>query len=133
MGGGAGFIQTLQRNSNIRVVASGLKGISDARIKSKKDRWLNDAAKWFEDGTVKISNADTPFLNAVRRLFDKFFDLDPKHDYAFDAGDAVYHALKNMPDVLVRKDTSVFPAYQALKRKNNPLQGMNVFSGYGRN
>ena len=133
VGGGAGFIQTLQRNSNIRVVASGLKGISDARIKSKKDRWLNDAAKWFEDGTVKISNADTPFLNAVRRLFDKFFDLDPKHDYAFDAGDAVYHALKNMPDVLVRKDTSVFPAYQALKRKNNPLQGMNVFSGYGRN
>ena len=133
VGGGAGFIQTLQRNSNIRVVASGLKGISDARIKSKKDRWLNDAAKWFEDGTVKISSADTPFLNALRRLFDKFFDLDPKHDYAFDAGDAVYHALKNMPDVLVRKDTSVFPAYQALKRKNNPLQGMNVFSGYGRN
>ena len=41
--------------------------------------------------------------------------------------------MKNMPDVLVRKDTSVFPAYQALKRKNNPLQGMNVFSGYGRN
>jgi len=97
-------------------VASGLKGISDSVIKSKKDRWLNDAAKWFEDGTVKISNADTPFLNAVRRLFDKFFDLDPKHDYAFDAGDAVYLSLKSMSDVVVRKDTSVFPAYQALKR-----------------
>jgi len=132
IGGGAGFIQTLQRNSNIRVVASGLKGISDARIRSKKDRWLNDAAKWFEDGTVKISNADTPFLNALRRLFDRFFDLDPKNDYAFDAGDSVYHALKNMPDVLIKQDTSTFPAYQALKRKNNPMKGLNVFSGYGR-
>jgi len=130
--GGAGFIQTLQRNAMIRVVASGLKGISDAKIRSKKDRWINDAARWFEDGTVKISSADTPFLNALRRLFDKFYDLDPKHDYSFDAGDAVYHALKNMPDVLIRGSTESFPIHQTLKRKNNPLAGLNVFSGYGR-
>ena len=130
--GGAGFIQTLQRNAMIRVVASGLKGISDAKIRSKKDRWINDAARWFEDGTVKISSADTPFLNALRRLFDKFYDLDPKHDYSFDAGDAVYHALKNMPDVLIRGSTESFPVHTTLKRRNNPLMGLNVFSGYGR-
>lgn len=131
VGGGAGFIQTLQRNAMVRVVASGLRGISDARIKSKKDRWINDAARWFEDGTIKISTKDTPFLNAFRRLFDKFYDLDPKHDYSFDAGDAVYHALKNMPDVLVKQSTGSFPAHQVFKRKHNPLQGFNVFSGYG--
>ena len=131
VGVGKMFLQTLYKNPNIRAIPSGLKNISDATVSSKKDRAMH-IHKWFEDGTIRISDADTSFLNALRRLFDRFHDLDPT-DYAFDAADAVFHALKNMPEVLTKKDTSVFPAYQALKRKNNPLQGMNVFSGYGRN
>lgn len=128
VGGGLGFIQTLQRNSNIRIVKSGLKSISDAKILNKKNRWLNDAAKWFEDGTIKISNADTPFLNALRRLFDKIHDLDPAKDYAFDAGDATYHAMKSMPDILrVENFTQVRKI-----RQPSPLQGIGSYSGYGR-
>lgn len=130
VGVGKMFLQTLYKNPNVRAIPSGLKNISDATVSSKKDRALH-IHKWFEDGTIKISDADTPFLNALRRLFDKFHDLDPT-DYAFDVADSVFHALKNMPDVLVKKDMSVFPNL-APKRKNNPLQGMNVFSGYGRN
>jgi hypothetical protein len=99
VGGGAGFLQTLHRNPKIKAIASGLKGISDARIHSKKDRIL-EMSRWFDDGTVTISDEDTPFLNALRRLFQYIHDLDPKSAPEFDAGDATYHALRQMPDVL---------------------------------
>ena len=99
VGGGAGFLQTLHRNPKIRAVASGLKGISDAKVRSKKDRIL-EMSRWFEDGTVTISDEDDPFLNALRRLFQYIHDLDPKSAPEFDAGDATYHALKQLPDVL---------------------------------
>ena len=126
VGGGAGFIQTLQRNPKIKVIPSGLKGISDAKIRSKKDRVI-DMARWFEDSTVRISDEDTPFLNALRRLFDKFHDLDPNHDYSFDAWDSVYHALKNLPDVLQVR------TYETTHRESvkHPLSGIRDFVGYG--
>ncbi len=100
------FLQTLQRNARIKAIPSGLRDITDGRISSKRDRVLQ-THKWFENGTVKISSADTPFLNALRRLFDKFYDLDPKHDYSFDAFDAVYHALRNMPEVLMSYEADI--------------------------
>ena len=122
------FFQTLRRNAMIRVVLSGLKGISDARVRSKKDRWVNDAAKWFEDGTVLISDADTPFLNALRRLFNHFYDLS-EHDPAWDAGDGVYHALKQIPDVLRKVDVAEQERRQRV-RKPHPLMGLNHYTGY---
>ena len=124
------FIQSLMKNSLIRIVASGLKGISDAIVHSKKDRWTGDAAKYFEEGTVFISNADTPFLNAFRRLFDKFYDLDAK-DYAFDAGDGVYHALRQIPEVLMKKTGKEIKRSQMTQR-THPLAHLNSWSGYGR-
>jgi hypothetical protein len=124
VGGGAGFIQTLQRNPGIAVIPSGLKGISDAKVRSKKDRVL-EMARWFEDSTVRISDEDTPFLNALRRLFDKFHDLDPKHDYSFDAWDATYHALKNLPDVLNVR------TYEPVRTtRTSPLVGLRLHKGY---
>ena len=86
--------------------------------------------KWFEDGTVRISSADTPFLNALRRLFDKFYDLDPKHDSSFDAFDAVFHALRNMPDVLVKASAEI---PQSQKSTVRPLDRIGQHIGYGRN
>lgn len=121
------FLQTLQRNARIRAIASGLKGITDGRISSKRDRVLQ-THKWFEDGTVRISSADTPFLNAMRRLFEKFYDLDPKHDYSFDAFDAVYHALRNMPEILSKSEAGI-----PVERKVNsrPLDSIGTHIGYG--
>ena len=103
VGGGALYIQVARRNSSLRIVDSDLSGFvkRGGRIRSKADRILLEMAPWFENGTVRISTADTPFLNALRRLFDRFYDLDPAKDLSFDAGDAVYHALKAMPEVLV--------------------------------
>ena len=100
VGGGALFIQVLRRNPNLRIIDSNLQSKKGGRIKSKADRFLSEVAPWFENGTVRISTENTPFLNALRRLFDRFYDLDPQSDYSFDAGDSVYHALKTMPDVL---------------------------------
>lgn len=122
------FLQTLQRNANIKAIPSGLKDITDGRISSKRDRVLS-IAKWFENGTVRISSADTPFLNAVRRLFDKFYDLEPKHDYAFDAGDAIFHALRNMPEILTI-ETSELPSEKRLFK--HPLEGIGSWSGLRR-
>ena len=127
VGVGKVFLQTLQRNSRIIAIPSGLKGITDGKIASKRDRVLQ-THKWFENGTVRISNADTKFLNALRRLFDKFYDLDPKHDYSFDAWDAVYHALRNMPEVLSVAETGI---PQKFEKKARPLDKIGSHVGYG--
>lgn len=122
------FLQTLQRNARIKAIPSGLKGITDGKISSKRDRVLQ-THKWFENGTVKISSADTPFLNAMRRLFEKFYDLDPKHDYSFDAFDAVYHALRNMPEVLMAHEADI-PTIKS-NRTGRPLDRIGTHVGYG--
>jgi len=128
VGVGKVFKQTLQRNHRIRVVASGLKDITDGKISSKRDRVLQ-THKWFESGVVKISDADTPFLNALRRLFEKFYDLDPKHDSSFDAFDAVFHALRNMPDIL-REEKPGLPS-ERRQRVASPLDNIGALIGYG--
>lgn len=122
------FLQTLQRNQNIRAVPSGLKGITDGKISSKRDRVLQ-THKWFENGQVRISSADTPFLNAIRRLFEKFYDLDPKHDYSYDAFDAVFHALRNMPEVLTSQAYEIPVVYN---KKARPLDKIGLHIGYGK-
>jgi hypothetical protein len=112
VGGGALFIQVCRRNPNLKIIDSDLSGFikKGGRIRSKADRILIEMAPWFENGTVRISSADTPFLRALRRLFDRFYDLDPKSDYSFDVGDSVYHALKSMPEVLVISASDELPS-----------------------
>jgi hypothetical protein len=119
------FLQTLYLNQNIRAIPSGLKNITDGRVSNKRDRILS-IHKYFEDSTIRISSEDTPFLNALRRLFDRFYDLDPK-DYAFDAGDAVYHAIQNMPDVLVGQNFT----QERKVRGPSPLAGIGSYHGFG--
>ena len=118
VGGGALFIQVARRNSKLRIIDSDLTGFKKkgGRIKSKADRFLGEAAPWFENGVVKISTANTPFLNALRRLFEKFYDLDPNHSKEFDCGDAVYHALKSMPHILTIKRSDELPSINKKER-----------------
>jgi hypothetical protein len=127
VGVGKVFLQTLQRNPRIKAIPSGLKDITDGKINSKRDRVLQ-THKWFESGIVRISSADTPFLNALRRLFEKFYDLDPKHDMSFDAFDSVFHALRNIPDVL-REERVGLPSER--KKVKGPLDEIGLHIGYG--
>lgn len=127
--GGKGFIQTLRRNSKIRVVPSGLKDVTDAKIRSKKDRLSKNSSK-FEDMSIRISSANTPFLNALRRAFNQFFDLSEK-DYAFDAWDAVFHAMRQMPDAFTQTNTEVERARREHIGRQHPLAKIGQHVGYG--
>lgn len=126
------FRRMLERNRKIIApLPSGLKGVMDGKIRNKHDR-VKEISRWLEDATIRISDADTPYLNALRRLFDKFFDLDEK-DYAFDAGDSLYHIIRNIPDVLNIKhvdDESFARGYRV--RKPHPLAGISNHKGIGR-
>jgi hypothetical protein len=127
--GGKGFIQTLRRNAKIRVIASGLKNISDSRIHSKKDRLSKESSK-FEDMSIRISSAETTFLNALRRAFNRFYDLSDK-DYAFDAWDAVFHAMRQMPDAFTQQNEVEEARRRERQRTPHPLAHIANYTGYG--
>lgn len=133
VGGGAGFIQTVRRNPLIKIVDSDLSGLikKTGRIRSKRDRIFREVAPWFENGVVRISDERTPFLDGLRRLFDKFFELDER-DSAWDAGDAVYHALKAMPDVLqINAFSDQLPQAMPQHRSQSPVANIGLTRGYG--
>ena len=132
VGGGAGFIQSIRRNNKIRIVASDLApmDIETRRPRNKKARLEKELGPWLENGTIRISNARTPFLDALRRGCEQFFDL-PKEDYAFDAWDAVYHAVKMMPEVLVIPSIGEqLPTRYKKVRAASPLAGLSGYRGY---
>ena len=133
--GGKVARQALQRNSNIRIVGSDLYGLIEksGRMRNKRDRIYTELAPWFENMTIRISDADTPFLTALRKGLDRFYELD-EHDEAWDALDAVYHAAKSMPDILVVREMQE-QAMQIHRRRamsESPLAGMADYRGYGR-
>jgi hypothetical protein len=99
VGGGAVFIQYLRTDSRVKVIDSGLTFTGQGKVKNKADRINIELSPWVESGIIQISDGDSPYLNALRKLFDNFFDLDP-NDEAWDAGDALYHAAKQFPEVL---------------------------------
>jgi hypothetical protein len=63
--------------------------------KGKAARLERQMGPWLENGMVRISDADTPFLVELRRELDNYPLCD--HD---DALDGVYWALRGMPEVL---------------------------------
>jgi hypothetical protein len=125
------FRQTLLRNSKVKApLPSGLKGISDGIVRSKTER-IKEVSRWLEDATIRISDEDTTFLNGLRRLFDKFGDLN-ESDYAFDAGDAFFHTLRNMPDVCRIDNVSDDEFAEGRKKHTpHPLQNIGSYVGYG--
>jgi hypothetical protein len=127
VGVGKIFIQSLMRNALLRIVPSGLKGISDGRVRGKKDRILVEVAPLLENGDVLLSDADTPYLNALRRLFNHFYDLS-EHDPAWDAGDSLYHIIKSAPDALRKNDDTA--RQNRRQRGVNPLKGIGSWVGY---
>ncbi len=131
VGVGKIFIQSLRRNSLLRIVASGLKGISDGRVRSKKDRFLVEVAPLLENGDVLLSDEDTPYLNALKRLCNHLFDLS-EHDPAWDAGDSLYHIIKSAPDAIQKNVLAAQAQRQQRRNVNNPLAGIGSYVGYGR-
>ena len=109
-GRGEDFIQVLKRNPGLKIVPMKTGG------KGKAERLERQMGPWLANGTVRVSDADTPFLNELR----KELDLWPlsAHD---DALDAVYWALRGMPEVLsMPVEESVLPA-EMRHKKTNPF------------
>jgi predicted phage terminase large subunit-like protein len=88
-GKGEEFIQVLMRRPMLKLVPMKTGG------KGKAARLEREMQPWFASGRVRISTAETPFLNELRKEMNDYpFN---EHD---DAMDAVYWALRGMPDVL---------------------------------
>ncbi len=133
VGGGAMFIQGVRASApDVMIFGSDLATLDERHrgmIKSKPDRIL-EVSNFFENGRWRISDADTPFLNALRKLFRNFYDLigDP-HNECWDVGDAVYHLVKSMPDVI---QTPTYSIIQKRKEKRvGPLSNIGSYHGYG--
>ena len=85
--------------------------------KGKGERLERQMGPWIENGTVRISDADTPFLVELRRELDNYPLCD--HD---DALDAVYWSLRGMPEVLTmpRDVDGELPMNTYKKKVTNP-------------
>ena len=110
-GKGEDFIQVLRRNPSMKVLPMKTGG------KGKDIRLVRQMAPWLESGMVRISDAETPFLSELRKELD-MYPLS-RHD---DALDAVYWALRGMPDVLqLPRENLILPEYAVKKKKGNPF------------
>jgi hypothetical protein len=116
VGKGDDFFQVLQRHPTLKIMP-----MQPGR-RSKSDRLEKSLSPWLEGGVIRISDAQTPFLNELRRELDAWPFVD--HD---DALDALYYATKGMPDVfaLPETDEDGEPIYAKRKqKKENPFNAL---------
>lgn len=109
-GKGDDFIQVIRRNPKLLI-------IPQPAGRLKKERRLEQLlGPWLENGAIRISDADTPFLAELRRELDAY----PNHTHD-DAMDSLYYAMRNIPDVLVVQDVDEIPEAARKKRRRNPF------------
>lgn len=110
-GKGEEFIQVLQRNPGLRIIPMKTRG------RGKEERLVRQMGPWLENGMVRISDAETPFLLELRRELDAY----PNHAHD-DAMDALYWALRGMPDVLqMPRDEEELPRAYHKEKVANPF------------
>lgn len=91
-GDGAGeqfFLFFIQRNLNAKWRMEKTRGVS------KRYRQEKEMGPWFENGTVLISDADTPYLNGLRKAMNDFPDGNN------DVRDGAYWLCRAFPELLV--------------------------------
>jgi hypothetical protein len=121
-GMGQEFIQVLRRNPGLKIIPM------RTQQRAKSERLMVEMAPWFENGMVRISDAESDFLNELR----KEMDMYPLSTFD-DALDAVYWALRLLPDVLkMPRADQALPDARHKPVSRNPFIGMNKRSGkYG--
>ena len=98
VGPGKVFKNYVKTDPRVRFVESSIAD-PKGRVRDKEARFEGEIGPWLENMVIRISDEDTEGLNALRRLCDNFFDIG-EHDSGKDAGDALYHAAKLLPEVL---------------------------------
>ena len=96
IGVGDQFFQMLYRKPNMKLIPMP----RGKRMGAKSDRLSKGLAPWLENGRVRISDAETKYLSALRQFFNRYPNVTA-HDPGWDAADALYWALLGMPDALV--------------------------------
>lgn len=115
-GKGEEFFALLQRHPNIKLLPFWTGGAS------KKNRHERELSPWLESGLIRISDADTPFLRALRKALKEW----PNGN--LDVIDAVYAFAKTIPDVLVVPDFSeTLPGYM----RRQKVKKINPFTAFG--
>jgi hypothetical protein len=120
-GVGALFIGMLTRNKGLKVNAHKTSEIGSGNKQERQYRFLQPL---FANGSVMVSDADTPFLNAVREYLDLFPNMD-KNSYLWDVGDALVLALYDIPEIWTRIVANTVESVFAKKeRKPNPYAAL---------
>jgi len=98
-GSGAMFIGMITRGSNGLKYAS--HEVSELGPGKKRERQYRFLQPLFANGSIKVSDAVTPFLNAVREYLDNFPNFD-RNSYLWDVGDALAIGALDVPEVWTR-------------------------------
>lgn len=92
-GKGEEFFSLVMRNPGLRV------RMMKTGNQSKQERLLKQMGPYLENGVIRISDADTPFLNRLREELEKWPNIENE-----DCLDALYWAARSMPGVLIISD-----------------------------
>jgi hypothetical protein len=113
-GVGEVFLAMLYRHPQLHLMPKKSGG------KSKAHRLVNELGPWLRIGRVRISTAETKFLNALRSFLNRYPAVS-EHDPGWDAADAVYLALCGMPDTLAMANPEkAFPEMGGRKHSAQP-------------
>ena len=119
-GKGEDFYQLCFRNPGLRVAPYKVGG----RL-SKADRlyrWLGPPLQF---GRLRISDAETPFLNALRRFLSEYPNVS-EHDPGWDAADSVVQAVLQMPDTFMVQQYGDAPFQPRHAKVGNPFAELGV-------
>lgn len=111
------FVSLVMRNPGLRVRMDKTRG------KSKRYRQEQEMGPWLESGKVVISDADTPYLNALRKALDDFPDGNN------DIRDGLYWLCRTMPDVLAQPGEKQI---EAATRDGKPMRMRHPACAFGR-
>ena len=94
-GAGTMFIAMISRTSGIKYHSHTVGEIGPGNKKERQYRFLQPL---FASGSILVSDADTPFLNAVREYLDIFPNFDTG-SYLEDVGDALAIGALDVPEI----------------------------------
>lgn len=123
-GVGEAFIAMLSRHPDIHLFPKKTGG------KNKAKKLVEGLGPWLKYGRVRISSAETKFLNALRSFLNRYPAV-AEHDPGWDAADAVFLALYAIPDVLSMPDPEADLPKPIFSKKKRIQPWNNMRSPHG--
>lgn len=117
-GKGEDFMQFCMLDTSLKVEMKKVGGKL-----SKAQRLYQWLAPKLEFGHLRIADAETPFLNNLRRFLIEYPNVG-EHDPGWDAADSVLQAVLGMPDVFLVPAADPNNFGQRRERKPNPFGGL---------